>query len=148
MEDEVKWEDFHLDADHGTKMQIKDLGDDNDIASAILQAIENAEREAFLRGIEANTIVLNKDLAFVKNFYYAVFGGIISEVPPMILGKMPVLYSLPLDYDFAILRSPQNPGYYKQRAEYLEQILQKYVRTDGNSLRFKNLSYCVCLKYF
>lgn len=86
---------------------------DSDIISepkeTIYDLIKKAHQRALCEGIEANTIVINKNMVKVNSFPFGVLNSI-RTVPPMICG-MNVYFTkdeLPENYSFAILEGPPN----------------------------------------
>lgn len=68
-----------------------------------------AEKEAFRRGIKANSIVINENMCEVKPEWFYT-GNRALELPPMICG-MNVYFTrdeLPENYSFAIFEGPPN----------------------------------------
>lgn len=68
-----------------------------------------AREEAWKRGIEANTIVINKNLSFVKEFVLKdpYFTGLVSTLPPMIMGMEILVAEMPRNQSFLIFHSLQ-----------------------------------------
>ena len=113
-----------------------------DIYAKIVKAIKEAEEEAVKEGIENNTIVLNSNHAKVEKFYYQIpnINARINEFPPMLLGKNLICVDwLPDEYDFALVKTSIKSS--ADRIHELEKLIHKYVKCDGQSLRFKGLSY-------
>lgn len=77
-----------------------------------------ARKEALNRGIEANTIIINENLAFVKEFALKdpYFGGI-SMVPPMIMGMEICVQDMPDKQTFLMYKAAKT-----EREEAIEQI--------------------------
>lgn len=69
----------------------------------------DAQREAFKRGIVANSIVINENMCEVKPAWFAGYRGA-YQLPPMICGMN--LYftknELPDNYSFAVFEGPPN----------------------------------------
>lgn len=122
-----KWKDISLDTS------------DMDVPTyhkAIIEAMQKAECEAIKNGIETNTIVLSPKYAITKNFYLQIIPGHIFQYPPMLLGKAVILEDmLPDDTAFALMKT------IVKKEEDWRSFLKKYVKTDGKSLRFKNISF-------
>lgn len=105
----------------------------------IQEQIASAEEQACLNGIKANTIILNENHAYVKEFFIRIKGMVSSykQVPPMILGKKLYLGPLPEDYDFSLT-------YVADTADPLESVMKKHVKLIGEGeneqLVFKGVS--------
>lgn len=108
---------------------------------SIIEAFNEAEKEAFRQGIETNTIILNEKYDMTRNFYVKVdsINGF-REYPPMILGKKLICSDfLPDEYYFALTKTSLISPY--EELQDLKELLKKYVQCDGESLKFKGLSY-------
>lgn len=116
---------------------------DDNYLEEIMKKLAEAEKEAYLNGIEANTIILNENHAYVKEFYVraATYTNYPESVtmksyPPMIMGKQLILSPLPDDYDFALTRAPI--------PEEDIEVIKKYVKIighgDNEQLVFKGIS--------
>ena len=139
MSDEVKWEEFKLKYDRGKQLTLDDF-DMNDVVQNIIKRMREAEREAVRQGIKNNTIVLNGNHDKCSQFYMSLRPGTISEFPPMLLGKKLMCEDfLPDKYDFALTWTQGKD--INERVHELEELFRKYVKCDGQSLRFKGLSY-------
>ncbi len=69
-----------------------------DLAS-IVSIIQRAKEEAFKRSIEANTIIISKELCYIKPDFY-------NRIPPMIMGmEAKVSDKLPNDAAFIIFKA-------------------------------------------
>lgn len=74
-----------------------------------LDMIERARAAAFQEGIEANSIVINKNMVKVPEFWFGD-GYTARGVPAMICG-LNVYFTkdeLPPNYSFAVLKGPEN----------------------------------------
>lgn len=133
------WEEFTLKADRGVPLKIDNPNMEvDDIAKALLEFFQKAEAEAIRNNIVSNSIILNSELNLTKSFYYS-FGDRVREVPPMILGKALYLDTdkiLPNNIAFALFQSNK-----QNELDELRNLFKKYVKTDGKSLRFKNISF-------
>ena len=102
----------------------------------VLEMIKDAEREAFKKGIETNTIMLNDKFDFCKGFYRGLKLGAediaIHEYPPMILGKdVRLVDFLPEQYFFALTETNVNTNNYIKSLQNENQILKKYLKLVG-----------------
>ena len=94
----------------------------------IFEHIEKAKRQAFEQYIEANKIIIDKDIA-ITNQLFIPFDGVIYQVPPMIMG-LAVSYdeNLKRDYNcnFIVTRvdnvMPKTPLSEYSTEELLEEI--------------------------
>ena len=133
------WEEFKIKVDRGVPLKIDNPNMEvDDIAKVLLEFFEKAEAEAIRNNIISNSIILNSELNLTKSFYYS-FGEMVREVPPMVLGKTLYLDTdkiLPNNVAFALFQSNQ-----KNELDELRNLFKKYVKTDGKSLRFKNISF-------
>lgn len=117
---------------------------DRSIMDEIIKRINEAEEEAYLEGIETNSIILNKEHTYVKQFYLTLtspgpLGNTsVRKVPPMILGKKLFLGPLPDDFDFALAHVETNE---ENEARQLMELMQKYVQVVNGQLVFKRISY-------
>ena len=110
-----------------------------EIMDDFFKKLQEAETEAVKQGIKNNTILLNGNHDRAKQFYLG-FHTRISEFPPMLLGKKLFCVDfLPDEYDFALTWSDVKSS--NDRIHELEDLFRKYVKCDGQSLRFKGLSY-------
>lgn len=122
----------------------KEKADLGEFIEGILKEIHEAEELAYLKGIETNSIILNKNHAHVKEFYLRCQPSgafdTVRVVPPMIMGKTLFLGSLPEQFDYALTYVPTN----KEEEENLICLLQKYVKVIGQGeneqLVFKGIS--------
>lgn len=76
---------------------------------SIFDMIVKAQMTALQEGIEANTIVINKDMVKVSEFWFGE-GRTARCVPAMICG-LNVYFTkgdLPPNYSFAVLKGPEN----------------------------------------
>lgn len=73
------------------------------------ELVVKATKEAFRQGIEANTIVINKNMVKVQDFVCRDGLGGLRFVPQMICGLNVYLTAdeLPDNYSFAVLESPR-----------------------------------------
>ena len=74
------------------------------------ERIIDAQREAFKRGIVANSIIINENMCEVKPEWFRTDYGPAYQLPPMICG-MNVYFTkhdLPENYSFAVLDSRPN----------------------------------------
>ena len=113
------------------------------IMEEVFKNIKSAMTEAIRQNIETNTIMLNGNHDMTKKFYIGVtsFGDykMAYECPPMLLGKKLVCVDfLPDEYDFALTWT--NIKSANDEIEELKNLFKKYVKCDGQSLRFKGLS--------
>ena len=131
---EEEWETFKLELEEGQELKLDELVDDP--WTSLIEQLQKAEHEAWLKGIEANMIILNENLAYVKEFYLHSFSYTIS-VPPMIMGKEIVLAPLPKEYKYALLHSDKN----SKNEKNTQDLLKKYVKVVNGQLIFKGLSY-------
>lgn len=142
---DVEWEEFKLKRSRGKKLKIDSLDNPENaikkVTDELIESIHKAESQAIKNNIKTNAILLSSEFNLTKSFYYAI-GFQVKEVPPMVLGKAAYLDTdkiLPNDIAFAIFESPQiHP---LEELEKLKNLFKKYVKTDGKSLRFKNISY-------
>lgn len=80
-----------------------------------------AREEAFNRGIEANTIVINKNLAFVKEFLFKdPYFGVVTMIPPMIMGMEIFVEDMPDKKSFLMFKATKT-----ERDRAIEQIQQE-----------------------
>lgn len=137
MTNDIKWEDYTFTLDKGTELKIdSESPSAEECTRMIMDFFENAEREAIKNGIETNTIILSPKYNATKEFFLALSPHRVYQYPPMLLGKAVILADMfPDDVAFALTKTNVEiePDY---RA-----LLKKYVKTDGKSLRFKNISY-------
>lgn len=86
----------------------------------LIEHIRKAQVEALKQNIEANTIMIDKDIAYSNNLM-GFIGQSYYEFPPMIFG-MKVLYKeeLPNDAGFIITETPKNK---MERIQDLEEEL-------------------------
>lgn len=108
---------------------------------SIIDILKGAEEEAFRQGIEVNTIILNENYDMTRNFYakvYSICG--FRGYPPMILGKKLICSDfLPDKYYFALTKTSLISPY--EELQDLKELIKQYVQCDGESLKFKGLSY-------
>ena len=72
----------------------------------LYDCIKQAQNEAFLQHLNANTVILNRNLRLVKQAY-SVFHGTATCYPPMIRGMASMLTDeLPEDTAFLLFESP------------------------------------------
>lgn len=100
----------------------------NKVIEELMEQIAKAEQEAFKKGIETNTIMLNEELDYCKEFSTAVRiqgQNRVYVVPAMIMGKHVFKGKLPSNYSFAIANTSYETDleYYKKRCEELESKL-------------------------
>ena len=115
----------------------------DDFMNQIMCEINKAQKEAFKKGIEANSIILNENHTYVKSFYYSVcrLGMDIYDtvqyqyVGPMIMGKKLFLGPLPEQYDYALIQTPS------LETKRLKELMKKYVVIRNGQLVFKNISF-------
>lgn len=144
MTNDIKWEEFKLKRNRGKKLIIDELKNPEEAAkkatNELIESLRKAENEAIRNNINTNAILLSSEFNLTKSFYYAI-GFHVKEVPPMILGKSVYLDTdkiLPSDIAFATFESSQKHPL--EELEELRNLFKKYVKTDGNSLKFKNIS--------
>lgn len=127
----------------GKKLNLEHLNDSIDFGKIILNAFLDAEREAINQGIEANTIVLSPKYSITKRFWYSLGWDSFYEYPPMLLGKSVILADmLPDDVCFALTKTKvPNIEDLKNEVEFYRNFVKKYIKTDGQSLRVKGISY-------
>ena len=142
---EVKWEEYKLKRSKGKKLKIDKLDNPEETVKKatdeLIESLRKAETEAIRNNIKTNAILLSSEFNLTKSFYYAI-GFHVKEVPPMILGKAVYLDTdkiLPNDIAFATFESSQKHPL--EEIEELRNLFKKYVKTDGNSLKFKNISF-------
>ena len=127
-----------LKEDKGVELKIDSLPQtENEIEKAIRDiydkfatTIREAKDKALEKGIQANTIVLNSNFEYLREFYYSINRDI-YKVKPMILGYKLMLGRLPTKYEFAMAEL-ETPDY--------EELIRKYVRVVNGQLVFKNIS--------
>lgn len=93
----------------------------------ILEHINKAKEECLKNGFEANTIIINEELARTEHLLISV-GDTVFSFPPTILGlKIQYAEKLPLDANFIVTNNPKKDEleYYKNRCEELEQQLEQ-----------------------
>lgn len=130
---EVEWQDFVLNYEKGRPLPMDELGDPEEFANYMAELqrkLKEAEEEAILNGIQANTIVLNEKYDYVKKFYFSIdrgFDKIAYESHPMLLGKEVILAPLPEGIHYALFERPvsRNPQ------EDLN-LLKKYIKIIGH----------------
>lgn len=72
----------------------------------LIEIIAKARAEGIKRGIEANSIIINKNLRYVKPFAMAFEDGPVGLFPPMIMGmEINSANQLPNSADFIIFES-------------------------------------------
>lgn len=94
-----------------------DIQDCKEYATASLQwtkyetieeCVQAAREEAFNRGIEANTIIINKNLAFVKEFFLKdPYFRSVSKLPPMIMGLEVQFADMPEKRSFLLFEAAE-----------------------------------------
>jgi len=105
----------------------------------LFEHIMKAREEAINRGIEANTIILNTDLA-ICNGFSAVFDNRIDEFPPMIFGLKIKYTNKPLPNNAAfILTRNDRKSLAEKKLDAFEVIRCKSV----NVKKFQK-KYCDC----
>ena len=96
----------------------------------ILEHINKAKEEFLKNGFEANTIIINEELARTEHLLIPVGDDTVFSFPPTILGlKVEYAKKLPLDANFIVTKTnkPKEDEleYYKNRCEELEQQLEQ-----------------------
>lgn len=140
MKQDIEWEEFKLTRDNAKELKIDDFSESvESLVNKLREEILAAEKEAVKENIQANTIIINSKFCKSDKFYLGI-GERVYEYPPMILGKAVVFEDiLPDDVAFALAKTNvKNPA---EELEKLRNLLKKYVKTDGFSLRFKNISF-------
>lgn len=94
--------------------------DIHDTKMSLYNAIIKAHKEALIRGIEANSIVINENMVEVPYVWFKDANGYAREMPPMICGLYAYFTKdeLPDGYSFAILKGPE----YNDRLAKFESI--------------------------
>ena len=69
----------------------------------LMEQIKKAEEEAWIKGIEANAVILNSEFDYVKEFSALIQPNRIRHSHPMIMGKHVFVGKLPKDYSFALV---------------------------------------------
>ena len=104
----------------------------------MLNALLKAEEEALLKGIEANTIIINKNHSYTREFGLCYGLNNYRVVPPMLLGKKLFVAPLPPDYQFALFHREEQ----ESEEEKLLRLLKKYVKLSSKGqLIFKRISF-------
>lgn len=81
---------------------------DGQVKKPMHELIAEARKEALKRGIEANSVIINKNMVVVsETWVWDGFGA--REIPPMICGLHAYLTTdeLPDGYSFAVLKGPE-----------------------------------------
>ena len=108
----------------------------NEFVETLIERVNEAEMEAFKKGIETNAIILNANNDFCRELYVGS-----TVYPPQILGKKVFIGTfLPDKYDFSLTWS-NLAELQENELDKLKRLIRKYVKCDGESLRFKGLSY-------
>ena len=78
-----------------------------DARKSLQDWVKEAYKHAIAEGIDANTIVLNKNFVKTNDFGFLVGGQFYHDMPPMILGlEIRVTDDLPDKVDFALIDAP------------------------------------------
>ena len=99
---------------------------DKDFFSELVEQIHKANREAIERSIEANTIIINSELDFVKEHFLDLPTGGVYYVPAKICNKHIFVGKLPEKYSFVLGHTSdiEELEYYKAKCEKLENQLK------------------------
>lgn len=140
MNKDIEWEEFKLTQDNARELKVDDVSDDIDsVINKLRESFLEAEKQAVKEGIESNTIIINPKFCKSEKFYLGI-GWNVREYPPMLLGKAVLLDDiLPDDVAFALTKTHVNTA--EKELEKLRNLLKKYVKTDGFSLRFNKISF-------
>ena len=97
-----------------------------DFFSELVEQIHKADREAIERSIEANTIIINSELDFVKEHFLTLPIGSICHIPARICNKHIFVGKLPEKYSFVLGHTSniEELEYYKEKCEKLENQLK------------------------
>lgn len=106
-----------------------------------ITVLHKAKEEAITRGINANTIIIDDKLRYVKPFCFAEFPPV-TLFPPMIMGMELRMAKLPCEADFVIYNNPRREqekiikSYQKLAVEKFAEKLKDII--SDNKERFIN----------
>lgn len=112
--------------------------------------LHKAKEEAIARGINANTIIIDEQLRYVKPFVFAEFPPVVI-FPPMIMGMEIKVSKLPAGADLTIYENPRREqkkiidGIQKRTAE---KILNEFSRFSAISSNFAKVWQSVYEEFF
>lgn len=138
---EIKWEDFTITEEKGVPFKIDKF---EDFTGVLLGNLKEAEEEAILNGINANTIILNEKYAYVKEFYWSIkvndFWSESAQCPPILLGKELLLAPLPDGYQFALVESKRQRRNFEQELNLITKYIKILGQGENQQLVFKGIS--------
>lgn len=103
----------------------------------LINYIQEAEQEALRQHIRANSVMLNRKIALVRQSYAAMNGGV-TEYPPMVCGLSAFLTDeLPDDIAFVVFESPNPP---LTREERIKQEARQEFLDELRTMTFEEIA--------
>lgn len=103
----------------------------DDVQKSLHDWVKEAYKQAIKEGIDANTVVLNKNFIKTNGFAFCISNHFWHDLPPMICGlEIRVTDDLPEKVDFALIKANMT-----EREKLVKQTVLDTVRTIRNRLK-------------